>query len=58
MAPDMSAVAESQSPSRRSVARLAVFAGRRPRAMLALGFSAGLPAVLVFDVLSLWLRTR
>ena len=24
--------------------------------MLALGFSAGLPAVLVFDVLSLWLR--
>ena len=25
-------------------------------AMLALGFSAGLPAVLVFDVLSLWFR--
>jgi PAT family beta-lactamase induction signal transducer AmpG len=29
---------------------------RRPLAMLALGFSAGLPVVLVFDVLSLWLR--
>ena len=58
MAPDMSTVAESQSPSRRSVARLSVFAGRRPLAMLALGSRSGLPAVLVFDVLSLWLRTR
>ena len=29
---------------------------RRPLAMLALGFSAGLPTVLLFDVLSLWLR--
>lgn len=29
---------------------------RRPAAMLALGFSAGLPTVLVFDVLSLWFR--
>jgi PAT family beta-lactamase induction signal transducer AmpG len=29
---------------------------RRPMAMVALGFSAGLPTVLVSDVLSLWLR--
>jgi PAT family beta-lactamase induction signal transducer AmpG len=35
---------------------LAAFAGRRPLAMLALGFSAGLPTVLVFDVLSPWMR--
>jgi PAT family beta-lactamase induction signal transducer AmpG len=35
---------------------LAAFAGRRPLAMLALGFSAGLPTVLIFDVLSLWMR--
>lgn len=35
---------------------LAVFTSRRPLPMLALGFSAGLPVVLVFDVLSLWLR--
>jgi len=32
------------------------FAGRRELPMLALGFSAGLPVVLVFDVLALWLR--
>jgi hypothetical protein len=53
MAPELSTVAESQSSSRRRVAKLAVFASRRRLAMLALGFSAGLPAVLVFDVLSL-----
>jgi PAT family beta-lactamase induction signal transducer AmpG len=35
---------------------LAALAGRRPLAMLALGFSAGLPTVLVVDVLSLWMR--
>lgn len=52
----MSTVADPSSPSRRSVPGPVVFAGRRPVAMLALGFSAGLPAVLVFDVLSLWLR--
>ena len=33
------------------------FAKRRLLAMLALGFSAGLPTVLVFDVLSIWMRT-
>jgi len=49
-APDMSTVAEWSSPSRRSIQRPAVFAGRPPLAMLALGFSAGLPAVLVFDL--------
>jgi PAT family beta-lactamase induction signal transducer AmpG len=35
---------------------LAVFAERRVLVMLALGFSAGLPFLLVFDTLSAWLR--
>jgi PAT family beta-lactamase induction signal transducer AmpG len=50
----MRTVAQSRSPFRNSISRLV--AGRRTLAMLALGFSAGLPTVLVFDVLSLWLR--
>ena len=52
----MSRVAESSPPSPRTVLRPTIFAGRWALAMLALGFSAGLPTVLVFDVLSLWLR--
>ncbi|MEI9996138.1 MAG: MFS transporter [Rhizomicrobium sp.] len=35
---------------------LAVFAERRTVVMLALGFAAGLPNLLVFDTLSAWLR--
>jgi len=35
---------------------LGVFAERRAVVMLALGFSAGLPFLLVFDTLSAWLR--
>lgn len=35
---------------------LAVFVDRRTLVMLALGFSAGLPFLLVFDTLSAWLR--
>lgn len=35
---------------------LAVYLERRTLVMLALGFSAGLPNLLIFDTLSLWLR--
>lgn len=35
---------------------LAVFAERRSLVMLALGFAAGLPNLLIFDTLSAWLR--
>lgn len=35
---------------------LAVFAERRTAVMLALGFAAGLPNLLIFDTLSAWLR--
>lgn len=42
---------------RRSVlSALAFFGDRRALVMLALGFSAGLPYLLVFDTLSAWLR--
>jgi|CXWL01.1.fsa_nt_gi PAT family beta-lactamase induction signal transducer AmpG len=45
------------SPSRRSArAALAVFAERRTLVMMALGFAAGLPYLLIFDTLSAWLR--
>ncbi len=43
--------------SRRGVlGALAVFLERRSLVMLALGFSAGLPNLLIFDTLSAWLR--
>jgi PAT family beta-lactamase induction signal transducer AmpG len=38
------------------LASLAIFAERRIVIMLALGFSAGLPNLLIFDTLSAWLR--
>jgi PAT family beta-lactamase induction signal transducer AmpG len=41
---------------RNMLAALATFAERRTLVMLALGFSAGLPFLLVFDTLSAWLR--
>jgi PAT family beta-lactamase induction signal transducer AmpG len=41
-------------PARRSV--LSDFLQRRTLVMLALGFSAGLPNLLIFDTLSAWLR--
>lgn len=50
---------EESSPAkeRRSVlSALAFFGDRRALIMLALGFSAGLPYLLVFDTLSAWLR--
>jgi PAT family beta-lactamase induction signal transducer AmpG len=46
------------APAHRSlVGALRMFADRRILVMLALGFSAGLPFLLVFDTLSAWLRT-
>ena len=45
-------------PARQStLSALTVFAERRTLVMLALGFSAGLPFLLVFDTLSAWLRS-
>jgi MFS transporter, PAT family, beta-lactamase induction signal transducer AmpG len=49
-----SAVPVVQKPSSR--AALAVFFERRMVVMLALGFAAGLPNLLIFDTLSAWLR--
>ncbi len=44
-------------PPRRGVLQaLAVFLDRRTAVMLALGFAAGLPNLLIFDTLSAWLR--
>ena len=37
-------------------AGLAVYGERRTAVMLALGFSSGLPFLLIFDTLSAWLR--
>ncbi|HEX2479353.1 MAG TPA: MFS transporter [Geminicoccaceae bacterium] len=44
----------AQKPS--TTAALAVFFERRMLVMLALGFAAGLPNLLIFDTLSAWLR--
>lgn len=41
-------------PGRKSLKALAYFADRRVVVMLALGFSAGLPNLLIFDTLSAW----
>ncbi|MBI1251998.1 MAG: MFS transporter [Alphaproteobacteria bacterium] len=52
------AEATGASPARKStLAALAVYFERRSLVMLALGFAAGLPNLLVFDTLSAWLRT-
>ena len=37
-------------------AGIAIFVERRTLVMLALGFSSGLPFLLIFDTLSVWLR--
>jgi PAT family beta-lactamase induction signal transducer AmpG len=49
----MSAEAE---PRRSALSAIAVFFERRALVMLALGFASGLPNLLIFDTLSLWLR--
>jgi MFS transporter, PAT family, beta-lactamase induction signal transducer AmpG len=43
-------------PKRSATAAIAVFFERRMLVMLALGFAAGLPNLLIFDTLSAWLR--
>ena len=48
---------QSSRPSERdALGALAAFVERRTLVMLALGFSAGLPFLLIFDTLSAWLR--
>ena len=46
----------STTPIEKKLTVLGAFADRRILVMLALGFSAGLPNLLVFDTLSAWLR--
>lgn len=46
----------SGEPRRGALSALAVFLERRSLVMLALGFASGLPNLLIFDTLSLWLR--
>jgi PAT family beta-lactamase induction signal transducer AmpG len=46
----------SEPPQRSTAGAFAVFAERRTLIMLALGFAAGLPNLLIFDTLSAWLR--
>ena len=48
---------DSTAAPRNAGAVLRVFVDRRSAVMLALGFSAGLPFLLVFDTLSAWLRS-
>jgi MFS transporter, PAT family, beta-lactamase induction signal transducer AmpG len=52
----MSDTSGSASPGRGVLGALAVFSERRTLVMLALGFAAGLPNLLIFDTLSAWLR--
>ena len=47
---------ESERPRRTVFEALTAFAERRALVMLALGFAAGLPNLLIFDTLSAWLR--
>ncbi|MBL8530525.1 MAG: hypothetical protein JNK94_02215 [Hyphomonadaceae bacterium] len=44
------------APKRSTWAALAAFFERRALVMLALGFAAGLPNLLIYDTLSVWLR--
>lgn len=44
------------TPKPNLLSALAIYAERRTLVMLALGFSAGLPFLLIFDTLSAWLR--
>ena len=49
-------VQSSPSKERDALTALSAFVERRSLVMLALGFSAGLPFLLIFDTLSAWLR--
>lgn len=44
------------APTKGALAALAIFGERRSLVMLGLGFSSGLPFMLIFDTLSVWLR--
>jgi len=44
------------APRRSTWAAIAVYFERRALVMLALGFAAGLPNLLIYDTLSVWLR--
>jgi MFS transporter, PAT family, beta-lactamase induction signal transducer AmpG len=48
--------ADAAEPKPGTLGALAVFFERRALVMLVLGFAAGLPNLLIFDTLSLWLR--
>jgi PAT family beta-lactamase induction signal transducer AmpG len=50
------AVESSSSKERDALGALSAFVEQRSLVMLALGFSAGLPFLLIFDTLSAWLR--
>jgi PAT family beta-lactamase induction signal transducer AmpG len=52
----MSVQSSGRSNERDALSALAAFVERRSLVMLALGFSAGLPFLLIFDTLSAWLR--
>ncbi len=52
----MSDTQAAPAPKRSTWEALAVFFDRRALVMLALGFAAGLPNLLLFDTLSVWLR--
>ena len=52
----MTATTSEAVPVPTMMAALAVYLERRALVMLALGFSAGLPFLLIFDTLSAWLR--
>jgi PAT family beta-lactamase induction signal transducer AmpG len=47
---------ETAEPKRSTWDAIAVFFERRALVMLALGFAAGLPNLLIYDTLSVWLR--
>jgi MFS transporter, PAT family, beta-lactamase induction signal transducer AmpG len=47
---------DAAAPPRSATTALALFLERRMLVMLALGFAAGLPNLLIFDTLSAWLR--
>ncbi|MEQ9448224.1 MAG: MFS transporter, partial [Rhodospirillaceae bacterium] len=49
-------MSETAAPQRTSLQSLALYLDRRVLVMLGLGFSAGLPLLLIFDTLSAWLR--
>jgi PAT family beta-lactamase induction signal transducer AmpG len=52
----MTGPADTDLPKRSLNSALAVFVERQTLAMMALGFAAGLPNLLIFDTLSAWLR--